>query len=45
MLNDISAVPNWNKVAQGLVKMYQNEVLFKHPVIKHTYFGTILPFK
>lgn len=32
-LNDISAVPNWGKVASGLVKMYQAEVLCKFPVI------------
>lgn len=45
MLNDISAVPNWRKVAQGMMKMYQAEVVGKHPVIKHLKFGSILPFK
>lgn len=25
--------------------MYDDEVLGKHPVIKHAYFGTIIPYK
>jgi len=45
MLNDISAVPSWDKVAQGLFKMYNVEVIGKHPVIKHLKFGSILAFK
>lgn len=45
MLNDISAVPTWDKVAQGLVKMYMAEVIGKHPVIKHLKFGSILAFE
>jgi serine/threonine-protein phosphatase 2A activator len=45
MLNDISAVPTWDKVSQGLVKMYLAEVIGKHPVIKHLKFGSILAFK
>ena len=44
MLNDISAVPSWNKVAQGLMKMFNAEVIGKHPVIKHTKFGSLLVF-
>ncbi|KAL4468599.1 hypothetical protein ABPG74_005102 [Tetrahymena malaccensis] len=44
ILNDISGAANWTKVAQGMVKMYQAEVLFKFPVVKHIFFGTILPF-
>ena len=44
MLNDISAVPSWDKVAQGLLKMYNVEVIGKHPVIKHLKFGSILAF-
>jgi len=44
MLNDISAAVSWQKVANGLVKMYQAEVLHKFPVAKHIYFGTIFPF-
>jgi len=45
MLNDISAVPSWDKVAQGLLKMFNVEVVGKHPVIKHLKFGSILAFR
>lgn len=31
-------------VMQGMIKMYKVEVLGKHPVIKHQYFGTIIPY-
>lgn len=44
MLNDISAVPTWDKVAGGLFKMFNAEVIGKHPVIKHLKFGSILNF-
>lgn len=44
MLNDISGVPNWEKVAGGLVKMYQTEVMHKFPVMKHFFFGSIISF-
>ncbi len=44
MLNDISAVPSWDKVSQGLLKMFMAEVIGKHPVIKHLKFGSILAF-
>lgn len=44
MLNDISGLASWEKVAQGLVKMYQQEVLNKHPVMKHFFFGSIIDF-
>jgi len=45
MLNDISGVPNWEKVAQGMLKMWNAEVVGKLPVIKHLKFGSILAFK
>lgn len=44
MLNDISAVPTWDKVAQGMLKMFNAEVISKHPVIKHLKFGSLLAF-
>jgi serine/threonine-protein phosphatase 2A activator len=44
MLNDISNVPHWSKICTGMIKMYQAEVLWKHPVIKHLRFGSVLKF-
>ena len=44
MLNDISGLHSWDKLTQGLMKMFEAEVLGKFPVIKHTRFGSILAF-
>ena len=44
-LNDISNVPTWSKITTGMIKMYQAEVLSKHPVIKHLRFGSVLKFE
>lgn len=44
LLNDISQVPTWRKVNQGLFKMYDKEVLGKFPVVQHILFGSILSF-
>jgi len=41
ILNDISAVPTWNKVNSGLIAMYQKEVLNKFPVVQHIFFGSV----
>lgn len=40
-----TTVPNWSKVNSGLLKMYQAEVLEKHTVVQHFYFGEILPWR
>lgn len=39
---NISAVPSWSKVNQGLIRMYKAECLEKFPVIQHFKFGSLL---
>lgn len=41
MLNDISGVGDWSRIAVGLSRIFENEVLFKLPVVQHTLFGSI----
>ncbi|GMF60491.1 unnamed protein product [Phytophthora fragariaefolia] len=43
MLNDISALPSWEKTNGGMLKLYEGEVLKKLPVIQHLRFGTLFP--
>ena len=45
MLNDISGAASWEKVAAGMVKMYNVEVLSKYPVMQHLRFGRLFQFK
>jgi len=45
MLVDISGVKTWNKVNEGMIKMYKAEFLHRFPVMQHFIFGTFLPFK
>jgi len=39
MLNDISYLKSWEKVAKGLLKLYEGEVLDKRQVVQHFVFG------
>uniref|UniRef100_A0A8C7UA21 Serine/threonine-protein phosphatase 2A activator n=1 Tax=Oncorhynchus mykiss TaxID=8022 RepID=A0A8C7UA21_ONCMY len=39
---NISAVPTWSKVNQGLIRMYKAECLEKFPVIQHFKFGSLI---
>jgi len=41
MLNDISQLPSWQKVSQGLLRLYEGEVLDKRPVVQHFVFGAL----
>ena len=43
MLNDISGIPDWQRVHSGLVRLFEGEVLGKVPVVQHLYFGELFP--
>jgi serine/threonine-protein phosphatase 2A activator len=40
-LYNISAVPSWEKINQGMFKMYEGEILKKFPVVQHFLFGSM----
>jgi hypothetical protein len=42
MLSDISQVPSWQTVCDGMLRLYQGEVLKKLPVMQHFFFGELL---
>lgn len=44
ILYDVSSIPTWTKIQQGMRKMYVGEVLTKFPVVQHFYFGTLFSF-
>jgi len=41
MLHDITGLPTWSKVAAGLLRLFEGEVLDKLPVVQHFVFGEI----
>jgi len=44
-LDSVANVIHWEKVNQGMMKMYKGEVLGKFPVMQHFKFGSIIPFE
>eukprot|EP01100_Stratorugosa_tubuloviscum_P013434 TRINITY_DN6702_c0_g4_i1.p1 TRINITY_DN6702_c0_g4~~TRINITY_DN6702_c0_g4_i1.p1 ORF type:complete len:308 (+),score=86.31 TRINITY_DN6702_c0_g4_i1:47-970(+) len=45
VLTSVSEVIHWEKVNQGMLKMYRGEVLSKFPIMQHFLFGSIIDFQ
>ena len=42
MLSDISAVPTWERVTEGLFKMFLHDFFYNYKVMKNMKFGSLL---
>lgn len=43
LLYDLTALPDWERINKGMIRMYQEEVLHKFPVVQHFEFSHWLP--
>ena len=44
ILHSLVQLPHWEKINEGMIKMYKGEVLGKYPIIQHFHFGSIIHF-
>jgi serine/threonine-protein phosphatase 2A activator len=45
LLWDLSGLESWSKIATGLLKMYEKEVLSNKTIVQHVKFGILFPCK